>query len=47
MSRIVQDPAMNEDLNHMMDDGPEREGIDTDHNALAFIRAKKKVTELN
>lgn len=30
MSRMVQDPSMNEDLQHMMHDDQEREGIDTD-----------------
>jgi len=47
VSRLVQDPSMNEDLQHLHGDVQEREGIDTDQNALAFIRAKKKVNQLN
>lgn len=39
----MRDPAMDEDLAAAEEDGQEREGIDTDENALAFIRAKKKV----
>lgn len=38
---------MNEDLQNMLGDDPEREGIDTDQHALAYIRSKKRVTQLN
>lgn len=37
---------MDEDLQQDGED-QEREGIDMDANALAYIRAKKKVTQLN
>jgi len=38
---------MDEDLKAGEEDIAEREGIDTDENALAYIRAKKKVMQLN
>ena len=47
IQKVVRDPAMDEDLMAGEEDIAEREGIDTDENALAFIRAKKKVMQLN
>lgn len=44
---MIRDPAMDEDLQNHEDDGMEREGIDKDENALAYIRAKKKVMQLD
>jgi hypothetical protein len=37
---------MDEDLQNQ-EEGEEREGIDTDQNALAYIRARKHVMTLN
>jgi len=46
-TKVIRDPAMDEDLQNADDGNMEREGIDMDENALAYIRAKKKVTQLN
>jgi hypothetical protein len=47
LQKVVRDPAMDEDLIAAEEDIEEREGVDTDENALAYIRAKKKVMQLN
>jgi len=42
--KLVRDPEMDEDLNE--EDGEEREGVDIDNNALAYIRSRKNVLNL-